>query len=114
LRQFGPDHPKVAVRRSNLASILRNLGEHAAAREQIERALESDLRQFGPDHPKVAVHRWNLAAVLFAQADCAGALREIDEALRVFRLKLPAGHPDTKNAEAWRAGILAALGRQTE
>ena len=81
LRQFGPDHPNVAVSRSNLATILRDLGEHQAAREQIELALESDLRQFGPDNSTVALKRSNLAVILrylgehggSAQADRAGA-----------------------------------------
>ena len=59
-----PDHPTVAVDRSNLANILGDLGEHGDARMQIELALESDLKQFGPDHPNVATHRSNLANIL--------------------------------------------------
>jgi len=42
LRQLGPDHPDVAVYRSNLSSILGDLGEHGEARKQFELAQESD------------------------------------------------------------------------
>ena len=109
LRQFGPDHPDVAVHRSNLAIILRDLGEHAEARRQIELALESDLRQFGPDHPNVAVHRGNLATVLYALGEFHDALREIDLALEVFRKKLPGGHPHISGATSRREVTLRAL-----
>lgn len=34
----GPDHPEVAVRLNNLAVVLRELGEHEAARQLAERA----------------------------------------------------------------------------
>jgi tetratricopeptide (TPR) repeat protein len=83
LRQFGPDHPNVAIRRSNLANILRALGEHAEARKQVELALESDLRQFGPDHPNVAGDRTTLAAILYDLGEQEEALQQIDRALEI-------------------------------
>ncbi|MCC6539643.1 MAG: tetratricopeptide repeat protein, partial [Bryobacterales bacterium] len=81
MRQFGPDHSEVAIRRSNLAIILRNLGEHAAAREQIQLALASDLKQFGPDHPNVAISRSNLANILRNLGEHAAAREQIQLAL---------------------------------
>ena len=75
----------MAMRRSNLATILEALGEHGEARKQIELALESDLRQLGPDHPKVAVSRWTLAAILHSLKEREAALQEIDLALEIFR-----------------------------
>ena len=107
MRQFGPDHPDVAVRRWNLANILRDLGEHAEARKQIELALESDLRQFGPDHPTVAIDRSNLAHLLRDLGEHEAALRQIDQALEIFRKKLPPGRPNIRRAERLRDIILA-------
>jgi tetratricopeptide (TPR) repeat protein len=110
LRQFGPDHPEVAVSRSNLASILSPLGEHGEARRQIEMALESELRQFEPDHPNVAMSRWKLANVLYRFGEYPAALEQIDLALAVFKKKLPPSHPHIGNATNDRAHILDALG----
>ena len=111
LRQFGPDHPTVAVRRSNLATILGALGEHQQARQQIKLALESELRQFGPDHPTVAVSRNNLAHILHALGEHRQALREIDQALDVLRKKLPSEHPHTQNATAFREILIRLIGK---
>ncbi len=93
LRQFGPDHPNVAVRRSNLANILGDLGEHGEARRQIELALESDLRQFGPDHPDVAAHRSNLANILRALGEHGEARRQIELALESDLRQFGPDHP---------------------
>ena len=111
VRQFGPDHPTVAVSRSNLAIILRDLGEHQQARQQIELALESALRQFGPDHPTVAVSRSNLANILHALGEYRQALREIDQALDVLRKKLPSGHPHIQSAAAFREILIRLIGK---
>ena len=53
MRQFGPDHPNVAVHRSNLATILYALGEHAEARKQTELALDIFRRKLPPGHEKI-------------------------------------------------------------
>ncbi|MBM3737443.1 MAG: tetratricopeptide repeat protein, partial [Acidobacteria bacterium] len=93
----------------NLANILRDLGEHAEARKQIELALESDLRQFGPDHPNVATRHNNLATILYFLGDFPGALREIDQALAIRRKTLPPAHPYIKASGSTREMILRAL-----
>ncbi|MCC6539980.1 MAG: tetratricopeptide repeat protein, partial [Bryobacterales bacterium] len=106
--------PNVAISRSNLANILGDLGEHAAAREQIQLALDSDLKQFGPDHPKVAIRHTNLAAILTdGLGDHREALKQIELALAIFRKKLPAQHPYIRTTEGWRATILRRLGHDS-
>jgi tetratricopeptide (TPR) repeat protein len=110
LRQFGPNHPNVAVYRSNLAAILSDLGERQQARKQIELALDSDLRQFGPDHPNVAVRRNNLATILGALGERQEALREIERALDILRRTLPPGHPHIRTAEASREAMARSAG----
>ena len=102
LRQLGPDHPNVAVYRSNLANILGDLGEHGEARKQIELALESALRQFGPDHPAIATRRNNLAHILVDLGERAEALRQFDLALEILRKTMPPGHPNVQTIQRSR------------
>ena len=111
LKQFGPDDPNVAVQRSNLANILRDLGEHAEARRQIELALESDLKQFGPDHPNVAAHRSNLASILHALGEHAEARRQIELALESDLKQFGPDHPDVALR---RINLAAILCHQTD
>ncbi len=53
LRQLGPDHPNVAIRRGNLAAILYKLGERGAALREIDLALEILRRKLPPGHPDI-------------------------------------------------------------
>jgi hypothetical protein len=56
----GPDHPAVATSLSNLALVLSDLGQPAAARPLAERALRIGEAVHGPDHPTVATLHANL------------------------------------------------------
>jgi hypothetical protein len=40
LKVYGPDHPDVAIRLSNLGGVLRALGDLQGAKKNYERALE--------------------------------------------------------------------------
>ncbi len=60
---YGPDHPTVAIRLSNLALILQDLGQLAEARPLAERALAITEAAYGPDHPDVAIRLNNLATI---------------------------------------------------
>ncbi|MBO9313908.1 MAG: tetratricopeptide repeat protein, partial [Chloroflexus sp.] len=48
----GPDHPDTATSLNNLALLLSEQGEYAAARPLYERALAICERTLGPDHPQ--------------------------------------------------------------
>ena len=54
-QNFGPEHPTTAVRYSNLALVLQDLGDYAGAKELLEKAMRSDEQNFGPEHPTTAV-----------------------------------------------------------
>jgi hypothetical protein len=54
---YGPDHPVVAIRLSNLATILQDMGDAAVARPLLERALRIDEASYGLDHPRTALIR---------------------------------------------------------
>ena len=62
-KNFGPDHPNVAISSSNLAVVYQALGRYEEAAGLLEAALASDQKNFGPDHPSVARTRNNLALV---------------------------------------------------
>jgi hypothetical protein len=64
--RLAPDHPTVAIWRSNLGNVLQALGDLEGARVQYERALASGEAALGPDHPTVATIRGNLSGVLQA------------------------------------------------
>ena len=49
---------------NTLATILRDLGDLAAARPLAQRALTITETAYGPDHPDVATHRDKLAAIV--------------------------------------------------
>ncbi|MGH9283211.1 MAG: tetratricopeptide repeat protein, partial [Acidimicrobiales bacterium] len=53
----------------NLGRVLRELGDLAGARAQLERALEISEAALGPDHPRVATLRGSLDGVLEALSE---------------------------------------------
>jgi tetratricopeptide (TPR) repeat protein len=57
---YGPDHPDVGIRLSNLAAIWKDLGQLERARPLAERALAIAEAAYGPDHPTVRILLANL------------------------------------------------------
>jgi Tfp pilus assembly protein PilF len=60
---YGPEHPDVAVRLSNLGVVLWDLGNQAGARANFERALKILKKVLGDDHPNTLLVQKNLAAL---------------------------------------------------
>jgi hypothetical protein len=60
---YGPDHPTVAVRLSNLAMVHHALGQHVAARPLLERAIAIVEARLHPNHPRVVLYRKHLAVL---------------------------------------------------
>jgi len=114
LRNLGPDHPEVAIHRSNLAQILGDLGEHAEARKQIEVALESDLQQLGPDHRNVAVDRSTLANVLLDLGEHEEARRQFELALDSDLRQFGPDRPEVAVDRSNLANILRRFGELEE
>ena len=82
---YGPGHPVVAIRLSNLALILQDLGDPGGARPLAERALAIDEAARGPDHPEVAADLNNLATILQDLGDPGGARLLAERALAIKR-----------------------------
>jgi Tfp pilus assembly protein PilF len=58
-KNFGPDHPTVAVSQSNLATVYLEKGDYQGARELFEKALRVCRDRLGEDHPNTkVVERW--------------------------------------------------------
>jgi tetratricopeptide (TPR) repeat protein len=110
LKNRGEDHPSVATRRSNLAVVLKDLGELPRARELLEKALASDLKNLGEDHPSAVTRRYNLAVTLELQADSAGALALLGQVLRAQEKRLGADHPSRAVTRAKIASLLFQSG----
>jgi len=60
---YGPDHPAVATLLSNLAMVLKDLGQVDMARPLLERALGISVTTLGPDHARTNMYRANLASL---------------------------------------------------
>jgi len=62
-QSFEPGHPSIAIRQSNLALVLQDLGELAEARDLLKKAFKTFLKKFGRGHPHTKTGADNLAAV---------------------------------------------------
>ena len=85
--KYGEDHLIVAIRRSNLGSVLRRMGHLAEAIHLQQQVLVAETKTLGEDHPTVAISRLNLAFTLRDLGDAEAAATQAREALRVARLQ---------------------------
>ncbi len=69
---YGADHPNVAIRLNNLATLLRDTNHLAEAEPLMRRALTILEASLGPDHPHTVTVRDNLAALEAALAKGSG------------------------------------------
>jgi nucleoside phosphorylase/tetratricopeptide (TPR) repeat protein len=100
----------VAIVLSNLAALLRELGDPAAARPLAERALAIAEAALGPDHPDVATRLSNLAAVLRDLGDPAAARPLLERSLTIAEAAYGPDHPDVANHLNNLATVLQDLG----
>lgn len=90
---FGPDHPMIAIRLSNLALVHKDLGEPEKARPLLERALTIDEEAFGPDHPNVATSLSNLAFAYQELGEPERARPLLERALAIDEKTFGPDHP---------------------
>ncbi len=65
---------------SNLALVLKDLGDYQGAKELLEKAKKSAEKNFGEKHPTTAVSYSNLATVLQELGDYQGAKELLEKA----------------------------------
>ncbi len=59
-KNFGKDHPTTAVRYSNLATVLQDLGDYEGAKDLLEKAYETYKDHLGEQHPNTKIIKNNL------------------------------------------------------
>jgi tetratricopeptide (TPR) repeat protein len=94
-KALGPEHPDTAKSLNDLALVLKEKGDFAAARPLQERALAITEKARGPEHPDTATNLNNLANVLRDQGDLTGARPLYERALAIREKALGSEHPDT-------------------
>ncbi|HXZ02834.1 MAG TPA: tetratricopeptide repeat protein [Stellaceae bacterium] len=108
--QLGPDHPDTATSLNNLALLLKDQGDLAAARPLFERALATYEKALGHDHPDTAASLNNLAGLLKDQGDLAAAQPLFERALAICEKALGPDHPHTATSLNNLASLLQAKG----
>lgn len=110
---YGPDHPKVVTRLSNLGYILQGLGDLAGAKARYERALKIEEAAYGPDHPNVAIPLNHLGDVLQGMGDLAAAKAAYERALKIDQRFLGSDHSHTKRVQEKLNTVLKQLAEET-
>ncbi|WP_322512085.1 tetratricopeptide repeat protein, partial [Chloroflexus sp.] len=95
---------------NNLAGLLYQQGDDAAARPLYERALAIRERALGPEHPDTATSLNNLAGLLYQQGDDAAARPLSERALAILEQRLGSEHPHTQIVRQHLQRLLRQLG----
>jgi nucleoside phosphorylase/tetratricopeptide (TPR) repeat protein len=105
-----PDLAQVALILSNLAIVLKYLGDAAGAKPLLERALGIDEMTFGPEHPRIAAELSALAMVLRDLGDVAGAKPLLERALGITEATFGPGDSRVATVLSNLAMMLSDLG----
>src|SRR6185436_1390635 len=79
---------------SNLAGVLRDLGDAAGAKPLLEQSLAIGETTFGPEHPNVARSLSNLSGVLKHLGDAARARLLLERSLAIEEKTFGLEHPN--------------------
>jgi tetratricopeptide (TPR) repeat protein len=109
-KTFGPDHPGTAASLNNLAQLLQDQGELAAARPRFERALAICEVALGPDHPDTATSLHNLAMLLQVLGELAAARPLFERSLAIRERALGPDHPDKTTVRNNLASLSRGVG----
>jgi tetratricopeptide (TPR) repeat protein len=74
-KALGPEHPAVAIRLSNLATLYNDQGRYAEAEPLYKRALAISEKVFGPEHLDVAKAHASNATKEWSGNTCRPVLR---------------------------------------
>ncbi len=90
---YGKDHPNVAIRLNNLATLLQATNRLGEAEPLMRRALGIDEASYGKDHPNVAIDLNNLAQLLKATNRLGEAEPLMRRALGIDEASYGKDHP---------------------
>jgi len=111
---YGPGHPNVAFRLSNLAALLQATNRLGEAEPLMRRALAIQEASYGPEHPAVATALNNLAQLLQATNRLAEAEPLMRRALTMDEASYGPEHPRVAIRLNSLAGLLWATNRLAE
>jgi tetratricopeptide (TPR) repeat protein/CHAT domain-containing protein len=109
-RVLGDEHPDTATFLNNLGTLLRGIGDLAAARSYLEQGLEICRRVLGDDHPDTATSVNNLGMLLQDMGDFGAARPYCERALEINRRVLGDDHPETATSATNLGLLLQATG----
>jgi tetratricopeptide (TPR) repeat protein len=113
-RVYGPDHPRLADRLSDLATIEIADGRYDVAERELDRALAVNLRARGPDHLNQAIYLLNRSEARLGRGAYEPALEDIAESRRIYAARLGPDTSDIGILETRAAMAERALGRTAE
>ena len=113
-KSFEPGHPSIAARQSNLALVLKDLGQLEEARDLLRQALASAEKSFEAGHPTIATGRSNLALVLRDLGQLEEARDLLRQALASAEKSFEPGHPSIVISQSNLALVLKDLGQLEE
>jgi len=89
--------------------LLRDMGDLAAARPYLERALAIREKALGPDHPDTAQSLNNLGTLAYVEGDLLSARDYLARALAIFENALGPNHPSSNVVRNNLAAIEAKI-----
>ena len=113
-KALGPEHPDTALSLSNLARVLRDLGEFPEAERLFERATAIGDRALGSGHPLTQRFKSHYARLLLMTDRPREALSLAEGALAVHETANGPHSPWTKDSARVTADALDTLGRADE
>jgi tetratricopeptide (TPR) repeat protein len=111
---LGAGHPNVAIRLTNLASLLQATNRFAEAEPMMCRALAILENSLGREHPNVAIQLNNLASLTYELNRFAEAESLMRRALAIFENSLGEEHPNVAAQLNNLAQLLRAANRLVE
>ena len=111
LKNFGEQHPNVAISSSSLAISYQSLGRYEEAAQLLEAALASDRKNFGEQHPNVAKRNANLATVYQDLGRFEQAAHLLEMALESELKNFGEEHPNVARCRSNLAQVYQDLGR---
>ncbi len=108
-KSFEPGHPSIARSQSNLAMVLKDLGELEEARDLLRKALASDEKSFEPGHPSIARSQSNLALVLQDLGELEEASGLAEKAYKAYLNLFGPNHPGTRTIKSNFEAITATI-----
>jgi len=113
-RSYASGHSSIATSQSNLAMVLKNLGELDEAQYLLRQALHSDERSYVAGHPSIAIGQSNLALVLQDLGELGEARELLRQTLLSAERSYAAGHPWIAIGQSNLAMVLKDFGELGE